>query len=30
MPSDPSRFPSVACLLYLAADQIAPRGDPQD
>jgi hypothetical protein len=26
MPSDPSRFPSVACLLYLAADQIAPRG----
>jgi hypothetical protein len=26
MPSDPSQVPSVACLLYLAADQIAPRG----
>jgi hypothetical protein len=26
MPSDPSSLPSVACLLYLAADQIAPRG----
>ena len=26
MPSDPSHSPSVACLLYLAADQIAPRG----
>lgn len=26
MPSDPSRVPSVACLLYLAADQLVPRG----
>jgi hypothetical protein len=26
MPSDPSRFSSVACLLYLAADQLVPRG----
>jgi hypothetical protein len=26
MPSDPSRIPSVACLLYLAADQVVPRG----
>lgn len=26
MQRDPSRLPSVACLLYLAADQIAPRG----
>jgi hypothetical protein len=26
MPSDPSQVPSVACLLYLAADQITPRG----
>jgi hypothetical protein len=26
MPSDPSNLQSVACLLYLAADQIAPRG----
>lgn len=25
MPSDPSRVPSVACLLYLAADQLVPR-----
>ena len=25
MQGDSSRFPSVACLLYLAADQIAPR-----
>jgi hypothetical protein len=25
MQRDPSRIPSVACLLYLAADQIAPR-----
>jgi hypothetical protein len=25
MQGDASRFPSVACLLYLAADQIAPR-----
>jgi hypothetical protein len=26
MQSDPSRIPSVACLLYLAADQLVPRG----
>jgi len=26
MPSDPSQVPSVACLLYLAADQLVPRG----
>jgi RNase P/RNase MRP subunit POP5 len=26
MPSDPSQVPSVACLLYLAADQVVPRG----
>jgi hypothetical protein len=26
MQSDPSRVPSVACLLYLAADQLVPRG----
>jgi len=26
MQSDPRRVPSVACLLYLAADHIAPRG----
>jgi len=26
MQSDPSRVPSVACLLYLAADQVIPRG----
>jgi hypothetical protein len=25
MPSDPSRVPSVPCLLYLAADQLVPR-----
>jgi hypothetical protein len=26
MPSDPSRAASVACLLYLAADRVVPRG----
>ena len=26
MPSDLSRVPSVACLLYLAADQLVPKG----
>jgi hypothetical protein len=25
MPGDPNRVPSVACLLYLAADQLVPR-----
>ena len=26
MPGDPGQVPSVACLLYLAADQVVPRG----